>query len=100
GGMYWRFFEMGSVGKLDGIFTSSLAMKIDILNGKGTINFRLMDIFKTINYNLTTNGANFVSNIHRTRESRVAFLGFQYKINEYKRPKIRPQENMPENEME
>ncbi|MGB9770890.1 MAG: TonB-dependent receptor domain-containing protein [Candidatus Kapaibacteriota bacterium] len=100
GGMYWRFFEMGSVGKLDGIFTSSAALKIDVLNGRGTINFRIMDIFKTINYNLTTNGANFVSKIYRTRENRVAFLGFQYKINEYKRPKAQPQDNNQDMDLE
>lgn len=100
GGMYWRFFEMGSVGKLDGIFTTSLALKIDVFNGKGSINFRLMDMFKTINYNLTTTGSNFVANIYRTRESRVAFLGFQYKVNEYKRTKVKQTENMQDLEIE
>jgi outer membrane receptor protein involved in Fe transport len=92
GGMFWRFFQMGSVGKLDGIFTANLAVKIDVFGDRGTINFRLADVFKSINYNLTTTGANFVSSIYRTRESRIAFLGFQYKLNEYKKPKVRQQE--------
>ncbi|MCX7909435.1 MAG: TonB-dependent receptor family protein [Ignavibacteria bacterium] len=100
GGRQWRFFEMGSVGKLDGIFTANISFKIDILNERGTINFRLMDMFKTINYNLTTNGSNFVSHFYRIRESRVAFLGFQYKINEYKRPKAKRPEEIQEIEFE
>lgn len=100
GGMQWRFFEMGSVGKLEGIFTANLAIKIDILNERGTINFRIMDLFKTINYDLTTNGTNFVSKLYRTRESRVAFLGFQYKINEYKRPRVKRPEEIQEIEFE
>ncbi len=100
GGMYWRFFSMGSVGHLDGIFTTSLALKIDIFNERGTINFRIMDLFKTINYNLSTDASNFVSYMHRTRESRVAFLGFQYKLNEYKRPKIKRPEDSQEIDFE
>jgi len=100
GGMYWRFFQMGSVGQMEGVFTANLSFKIDILNDRGTINFRLMDIFKTIKYDLTTNGSNFISKLYRTRESRVAFLGFQYKINEYKRPKIKRPEDMPEMEFD
>ncbi len=100
GGMYWRFFQMGSVGKMEGVFTANLAIKLDILNGKGSISFRLMDIFKSLKYDLTTNASNFVSNIYRTRESRIAFLGFQYKINEYKNPKVKRPEDLPEIEME
>ncbi|MFN3780814.1 MAG: TonB-dependent receptor domain-containing protein, partial [Candidatus Kapaibacteriota bacterium] len=89
GGMYWRYFQMGSVGKLDGIFTANLSAKFDFLDNRGSITFRLIDVFKTINYKQTTNGSNFVSSIYRTRESRIAFLGFTYKINDYKRPKIK-----------
>ena len=100
GGMYWRFFQMGSVGQMEGVFTANLAFKIDVLNDRGTINFRLMDIFKSIKYDLTSNGSNFVSKIYRTRESRIAFLGFQYKINEYKRPKTKRPEDMPEMDVE
>lgn len=100
GGMYWRFFSMGSVGHLDGIFTASLALKIDLLNERATINFRIMDLFKTINYNLTTDGSNFTSQMNRTRESRIAFLGFQYKLNEYKRPKIKRPEEPQDFELE
>ncbi len=100
GGMQWRFFEMGSVGKLDGIFTANLSIKMNVFNENGAITFRLMDMFKTINYNLTTSGTNFISNIYRKRESRVAFLGFQYKINEYKRPKIKRPEEMQDFDLE
>lgn len=100
GGMFWRYFQMGSVGKMDEIFTANISAKYDFLNDRGTITFRLVDVFKTINYKLTTNGSNFVSNIYRTRESRIAFLGFSYKINEYKRPKIRRSEDMQEIEIE
>lgn len=100
GGMFWRYFQMGSVGKLDGIFTANLSAKFDFLDDRGSITFRLVDVFKTINYKLTTNGSNFVSSIYRTRESRIAFLGLTYKINDYKRPKIKRPEDVQEIEIE
>lgn len=100
GGMYWRFFSMGNVGYLDDIFTASLALKINLLNERASINFRIMDLFKTINYNLTTEGSNFTSQMNRTRESRIAFIGFQYKLNEYKKPKIKRPEDIQDIEFE
>ncbi len=100
GGMYWRFFTMGSLGKIDGIFSANLALKYEIIPEKFTINFRLMDVFKTIRYNLETTGQGFTSYFNRTRESRVAFLGIQYKFNDYKAPRIKRQNELPEIEME
>lgn len=93
------FFAMGSVGTREGFYTLNISMKINVISDRGSINIRLMDVFKSIKYDATTNGNNFESRIHRTRESRVALIGFQYKFNDYKPPKIRrPEENIPDME--
>ncbi len=59
-------------------------LRINVLNKKGTITFRVSDILKTMNYSSETWGTNFTSNINRYNESRIFFLGFTYRINEYK----------------
>lgn len=83
------FFAIGSVGTRQGYYYLNLAMKIDIISDKATINIRLTDVFKSIKYEVTTNSNNFQYQMSRTRESRIAFIGFQYKFNDYKPPKIK-----------
>lgn len=92
------FFSMGSIGTRQGIYMLNISAKIDIISEKASINFRLMDVFKSIKYDVTTSGNNFESRLLRTRESRVAFIGFQYKFNDYKPPKMPRPEEMPDME--
>lgn len=92
------FFSIGTIGTRQGIYMLNISAKIDIISDKASINLRLMDVFKSIKYDVTTSGNNFKSRLLRTRESRVAFIGFQYKFNDYKPPKMPRPEEMPDME--
>lgn len=72
-----------------------LGARYDILDRRASITFRLSDIFDTMSFGGTAFGENFDTRYRMNRESRVAFLGFQYKINEgiKQREKRRQQEN-------
>jgi iron complex outermembrane recepter protein len=59
-------------------------MRMNVMNRKGTFTLRVSDIFNTMNFKSETWGPNFTSNIERTRESRVVWVGFSYRINEYR----------------
>ncbi len=89
-----RMFEnVGGQGKIKEIWTIDLGMKKDILQGKGSLTFRVSDLFKTTKYDITSYGDNFETYIQRRRESRVVFVGFSYRINDYKRQKERRPED-------
>ncbi|MEJ5301830.1 MAG: TonB-dependent receptor [Bacteroidales bacterium] len=92
------FFMMGSQGRMSENYWADAGLKKDILSGKGTISIRLSDIFKTQKYNITTFGDNFISEAKRTRDSRVLFVGFSYKFNDYKRRQQRLQDTIDEAE--
>jgi outer membrane receptor protein involved in Fe transport len=67
-------------GVMDAMFFTELAMKKDVLKKKGTITFRLNDIFNTQEFNITQTAENFNSVNHRKRQSRMAFIGFSYRF--------------------
>ncbi|MDD3890754.1 MAG: TonB-dependent receptor, partial [Bacteroidales bacterium] len=80
-----RFWQSGGgQGRIEEMYWFDLGARINILNRKGTITLRVSDILKTMNYKSETWGPNFTSNIDRHRESRVIFIGFTYRINEYR----------------
>ncbi len=87
GGGPGRMFEMGSIGKTKETYSVDLGMKKEIVKGKASLTLRVSDVFKTSKYRNTSWGDNFTLNTTRTRESRIVFIGFSYKINEYRRPK-------------
>lgn len=82
GMMFWQ--SGGGQGKTAEMYWLDLGARMNVLNKKGTITLRVSDIFNTMKFRSETWGNGFTSNIERTRESRVVFLGFSYKINEYK----------------
>ena len=69
-----------SQGTMSAIYFAEMALKKDVLNNKGTITFRLNDIFNTQEYRFTQFGENFTSENYRKRQSRIAFLGFSYRF--------------------
>lgn len=80
-----RFWQSGGgQGLTHQRYWLDMGMRINVLNRKGTITLRVSDIFNTMNFSSETWGPNFTSNINRVRESRVFFIGFSYRINEYK----------------
>ena len=71
-------------GVMDAMFFTELAMKKEVLKNKGTITFRLNDIFNTQEFNITQTAENFNAENHRKRQSRMAFIGFSYRFGNLK----------------
>lgn len=97
--MFWQ--SGGGQGKTQEMYWLDMGLRMNVLNRKGTITLRVSDILNTMTFRSQTWGDNFTSNIERSRESRVVFLGFSYKINEYRARRDRqPNGDAMEMEME
>ena len=79
---FWQ--SGGGQGTTQEMYWFDLGVRIKVLKNKGSINLRVRDILGTMSFKSNTWGNNFNSNIERTRESQIIFVGFSYKINEYK----------------
>jgi len=80
-----RGFSAGGQGKMKEMWSMDMGLKKNILKGKGSLSLRVSDIFKTATYNSTSYGSNFERSYERGRDSRMIFVGFTYKINDYRR---------------
>jgi outer membrane receptor protein involved in Fe transport len=67
-------------GRMDPSQSFDIAIKKDILNKKGSIGFRVSDLFNQLKYSSETSGPGFVQDMTRTRDSRIAFLTFSYRF--------------------
>lgn len=67
-------------GMMKAMYSTEMALKKDILKKKGTLTFRLDDIFNTQEFNFTSTGEGFQSENYRKRQSRMAFIGFSYRF--------------------
>ncbi|MEY1639633.1 TonB-dependent receptor domain-containing protein [Tenuifilum osseticum] len=87
-----RGFHMvgGAQGETKEMYWVDLGARINVLNKKGTITVRVSDIFNTQKMKYSSWDTNFYSYNESWRESRVVFVGFSYRINNYKmRPERR-----------
>jgi outer membrane receptor protein involved in Fe transport len=64
-------------------YYSDVSFRQDFLKNKLSLSLRLTDIFNTRTYYETTNGNGFTTESSRYRESRVLYVGLQFKINNY-----------------
>ncbi len=71
-------------GKMKEQYSADIALKKDFLDGKLSLNFRVSDIFKSRKFDNETFGTGFTSVSHRTMNSRAAYFGISYKLNNYK----------------
>jgi outer membrane receptor protein involved in Fe transport len=78
------FNSGGGIGRIKENYYTDFSIKKDVLQGKGSVSLRINDLFKTIKFDLTTNGYNYTADISRKRESRIFFIAFSYKINDFK----------------
>jgi hypothetical protein len=78
---YYNAPMITSQGNMREMFSMDFATKIDILKGNGNLTFRVSDIFNTQRHAMTSEGPGFYIDSYFKRESRVAYLGFSYKIN-------------------
>ncbi|MDQ4141391.1 MAG: TonB-dependent receptor [Bacteroidota bacterium] len=67
-------------GTMAAMYFTEMALKKDVLNKKGTLTFRLNDIFNTQEFTITQEGENFRSENYRKRQTRIAFIGFSYRF--------------------
>jgi outer membrane receptor protein involved in Fe transport len=83
GGMrYWQ--TGGGQGRTEEMYWFDLGARLNVMNRKGTVTLRVSDLLNTMTYRAETWGQNFSSNIERNRDSRVLWVGFSYRINEYR----------------
>jgi Outer membrane receptor for ferrienterochelin and colicins len=96
GGMGGRGGGGGIQGKTLANYYFDMGTRYSFLKGKADISLRVSDIFNTNKYIQDGYGNNVISYTKSWRESPTVFLGFSYKINDYKR---KPQkENMEQND--
>jgi len=94
GGSGRGFFMMGGAqGETKEMYWVDLGARINVLNNKGTITLRVSDIFKTQTHKSNTWDTRFTSYSESGRDSRVVFVGFSYKINNYKMRREKRNEN-------
>lgn len=79
----------GGQGKTKEMYWVDLGLRYNILKNKGTITLRASDIFNTRKFQSTTNMTNNLGEAYtiyssQWHESRIIFIGFSYKINDYK----------------
>ncbi len=89
-----RGFHMGggAQGETEEMYWFDLGARINVLKQKGTITVRVSDIFNTQKMKYSSWDTNFYSYNESWRDSRVVFVGFSYRINNYKMRKERTPE--------
>lgn len=96
-----RFFHSGGgLGVMSENYFVDLSMRKSVLNDNGTITLRLRDVFNTTKFDVVTYGDNFTSHVERRRESRVMFVGFSYRINEYRPRRDRRPPSLDDDDMD
>lgn len=92
-----RFWHSGGgQGRTEEMYWLDLGLKMNVFNKKGSITLRVSDLLNSMNFRSETWGPNFTSSIERYHQSRIVFLGFSYRINEYRvrRDKSNAEEDM------
>jgi outer membrane receptor protein involved in Fe transport len=84
--------QHGGQGVQDAMYYLDLGLRANVLNGNGSISLRLNDVFKSRGFDMFTYGESFTSDLSRRTESRVVFLGFTYRFNEYRQRSERDRE--------
>ncbi len=76
--------QHGGQGILDAMGYLDLGIRTDVLSGNGSISLRLNDVFKSRGFDMYTYGETFTSDLSRRSNSRVLFIGFTYRFNEFR----------------
>lgn len=78
GGMF--FGGSTAQSKIKEQYSMDILMRKDFMDGRLTFTLRVTDIFKTRNFNTETIGEGFFLNSARKLDSRVAYLGISYRL--------------------
>jgi len=71
-------------GKTKELYWLDLGLRYSFLSNKASLTLRVSDIFNTRRFKSTTYGIGYSSYSEMRQESQIVFLGFSYKINDYK----------------
>jgi len=71
-------------GKTKELYWLDLGVRYSFLSNKAALTLRVSDILNTRRFKSTTNGIGYSSYSEMRQESQIVFLGFSYKINDYK----------------
>lgn len=96
----YRSPEIEAQEREEAVYFADLALKYDFLKGKASLSLRVSDVFDSRKFDSKTTGEGFETISTRKMESRVGYLGFTYRINNYNRQKERDRSGQGESEME
>lgn len=71
------------------VYFADVAFRYDFWKNNASVSLRVSDVFNSRRFDSETWGENFTIQSSRRMETRVAYLGFSYKINNYKRQRER-----------
>lgn len=97
GGGGHRGMGGASQGKTHASYNVDMGARYSILKGKGDVSIRVSDVFNTNKYITDGFGLDYISYSKNWRETPNIFLGFTYRINDFKR---KPQKQQDSNNME
>ncbi|NNG27923.1 MAG: TonB-dependent receptor, partial [Ignavibacteriaceae bacterium] len=82
-----------SQGEREGFFSTDISVRHDIIENTLAVTLQVRDIFGTAKYEFTSEGRDFSTYTHSTRESPVVMLNLRYTFNNYKPERNRRGEN-------
>jgi len=88
--------EVEAQSRDEAVYFADAAFRYDFLKGKASVNLRVSDIFNSRSFNSTTTGEGFTITNKRKMETRVGYLGFTYRINNYNKQRERDRSNQQE----
>jgi outer membrane cobalamin receptor len=75
--------SVSSQGRQEGYFRTDAAIKKDLLDKKLSLTLQVRDLFRTGKWNFTSNGADYFSSNHFTREAPRVMLNVKFNFNDY-----------------
>lgn len=67
------------------MYSADIGLRYNILDNKGSVSLRVSDMLDSRIFSIYRKGENFEETIERKRRSRMIFLGFNYRIHDYRR---------------
>ncbi|GAB1404179.1 hypothetical protein MASR1M74_13580 [Lentimicrobium sp.] len=86
--------------KRNAMYWADISARYDFLKGKASLSLRISDIFNSRKFDGESWGDGFHIVSKYTRESRIGYLGFSYRINNYKRQRTRDMQDGDSMEMD
>ncbi len=77
---FYRSPGVNAQGSYKTIQSLDVGLRRDILNKRGAITLRVSDVFNTLSYRFTNIVADLQTTTEYKRESRIGYLGFQYRF--------------------